>query len=190
MAESSRICDWAVGSDIERKYHDNEWSVENHDERYLFEMLILEGAQAGLSWITILKKRDNYKKAYDNFEPSIVAKYDEDKIEELMQNEGIVRNRRKIASSIKNAKEFLNIQKEFGSFDKYIWSFTNNEKIVNNWENIEDVPASSELSVKISKDLKKRGFNFVGDKIIYSYLQAIGVIDDHLVYCKYKTKSQ
>lgn len=181
-----RICDWAIGSEIEREYHDNEWGFESHDDRYLFEMLILEGAQAGLSWITILKKRENYKVAFDNFEPEIVAEYGQEKIEELMENAGIIRNRRKIESTIKNAKEFLKIQKEYGTFDKYIWSFTNGKQIVNNWERIEEMPAKSELSEKISKDLKKRGFNFVGPVIIYSYLQAIGIIDDHLNYCSKK----
>lgn len=182
------ICEWAINSEIERKYHNNEWGIESHDDRYLFEMLILEGAQAGLSWLTVLKKRENYRNAYDNFEPKLVAKYDEEKIEALLKDEGIIRNRLKVRSSIKNAQEFLNIQKEFGSFDNYIWSFTNGKRVINRWKNIDELPAKSELSTKISKDLKKRGFNFVGEVIIYSYLQAIGIIDDHLINCEYKGK--
>ncbi len=180
------ICDWAKSSEIEKYYHDSEWGVESHDDRYLFEMLVLEGAQAGLSWITILKKRENYRTAFDNFEPEIVSEYGEEKVEELMKNTGIIRNRLKINGAIKNAKEFLKIKEEYGTFDKYIWSFTEGKQIVNNWKNIEEMPAKSELSEKISKDLKKRDFKFVGPIIIYSYLQAIGIIDDHLNYCSKK----
>lgn len=182
------ICQWATKSKEEEEYHDNEWGTPQHDDRHLFEMLILEGAQAGLSWHTILKKRENYREAYDNFEPGIVASYDDDKKEELRLNPGIIRNKLKINSSVKNAKSFLNIQREFGSFNDYIWGFTNGKQIVNNWERDEDVPASSELSEIISKDLKKRGFTFVGPVIIYSYLQAIGIIDDHILNCHRKKK--
>ncbi|HHX69660.1 MAG: DNA-3-methyladenine glycosylase I [Miniphocaeibacter sp.] len=183
MSRENRICDWAEGSKVEREYHDNEWGIPNHDDRYLFEMLILEGAQAGLSWSIILNKRNEYKKAFDNFEPSIVAKYSMKKREELLNNKGIVRNKRKIESAINNAIRFLEVQEEFGTFDKYIWSFTNGKQVINRWAKIEDVPSSSDLSRRISADLKMRGFTFVGEVIIYSYLQAIGVIDDHLVYC-------
>ena len=182
------ICSWANNSKIERDYHDNEWGVPSYDDRYLFEMLLLEGAQAGLNWKMILEKRDSYRLAYDNFEPSKIAKYDKVKIENLLNDKGIIRNRRKIESSINNAKAFLKIQEEIGSFNKYIWSFTNNKQIVNNWKIIDEVPAKNKLSDMISKDLKKREFSFVGPVIIYSYLQAIGVIDDHLICCKSKVR--
>lgn len=181
---NDNICSWAKKSEIEYEYHKNEWGKPSYNDKYLFEMLILEGAQAGLSWRTILEKRKYYKLAFDDFNPSKVAKYNEEKVEELLNNKNIIRNRRKIESTIKNANEFLKVQEEFGSFSKYIWSFTNNMQIVNNWEDENDVPAKSQLSEKISKDLKKRGFSFVGPVIIYSYLQAIGIIDDHLIYCK------
>ncbi|QQK08478.1 DNA-3-methyladenine glycosylase I [Miniphocaeibacter halophilus] len=184
MSKENRICDWAENSKIEREYHDNEWGIPNHDDRYLFEMLILEGAQAGLSWSIILKKRNEYKKAFDNFEPSKVAKYDIKKKEELLKNKGIIRNRRKIESAINNAIRFLEVQEEFGTFDKYIWSFTNGKQVINQWTDTTSIPSSSDLSKSISKDLKKRGFTFVGEVIIYSYLQAIGIIDDHLIYCR------
>lgn len=183
MSKENRICDWAENSKVEREYHDNEWGIPNHDDRYLFEMLILEGAQAGLSWSIILNKRNEYRKAFDNFEPSIVAKYDNKKREELLKNKGIIRNKRKIDSAINNAKRFLEVQEEFGTFDKYIWSFTNGKQIINRWTEISDTPSSSDLSKEISLDLKKRGFTFVGEVIIYSYLQAIGILDDHLIYC-------
>jgi len=175
--------------DIEKyiDYHDNEWGVPEHDDYKLFELLILEGAQAGLSWSTILKKRDNYKKAYDNFDFEKVAKYGYSKRQELLNNEGIVRNRRKIDSSIQNAKVFINIREEYGSFDKYIWSFVDNNPINNKFKELKDVPAKTELSEKISKDLKKRGMNFVGPTIIYAFMQAIGLVNDHTTNCfRYK----
>jgi DNA-3-methyladenine glycosylase I len=165
------------------KYHDEEWGVPVHDDNKHFEFLVLESAQAGLSWITILKKRENYRKAYDNFDPNKVALYDENKINQLMQNPGIVRNRKKIEASVNNAKCFLEIQEEFGSFDKYIWSFVDNKPVINKWNDLSEVPANSELSDMISKDLKKRGFKFLGTTIIYSHLQATGIINDHLVSC-------
>jgi DNA-3-methyladenine glycosylase I len=169
------------------EYHDKEWGLPVHDERMHFEFLILEGAQAGLSWITILKRRENYKKAYDNFDPEIVASYGKKKIEKLMNDEGIIRNRRKIESSIKNAKAFLDIQKEYGSFDAYIWTFTNKETICVGYDEMKDMPAKTELSEKVSKDLKKRGFSFVGPTIIYAYLQATGIVNDHIKSCfRYK----
>jgi DNA-3-methyladenine glycosylase I len=164
-------------------YHDNEWGVPEHDDYKLFELLILEGAQAGLSWSTILKKRNNYIKAYDNFDFEKVAKYDDSKRQELLNNEGIVRNRRKIDSSIQNAKVFINIREEYGSFDKYIWSFVDGKPINNEFKKLKDVPAKTELSEKISKDLKKRGMNFVGPTIIYAYMQAIGLVNDHTTDC-------
>lgn len=178
-----RRCDWCLGDELYIKYHDEEWGRPVHDDITLFEFIILEGAQAGLSWITILKRRENYRIAFDNFDPNIVANYDEDKINELMNNKGIIRNKRKIHSAVANAKAFLEIEREFGSFDKYIWSFTDGKTIKNEFKELSEVPAKTELSEKISKALKKRGFNFVGPTIIYSYLQAVGIINDHLVDC-------
>lgn len=176
-------CSWCGDDPLYTKYHDEEWGVPVHDERKHFEFLVLESAQAGLSWITILRKRENYRIAYDNFDPAKVANYSEDKINELLQNNGIVRNRRKIEASINNAKMFLNIQKEFGSFDNYIWKFVNYRPVINSLESISDVPATSALSDEVSKDLKKRGFKFLGSIIIYSHLQATGIINDHIMNC-------
>ena len=178
-------CPWAK-SENDIAYHDTEWGVPSHDDNYLFEMLILEGFQAGLSWNLILNKRENFRKAFDNFDYKKIAKYDETKLAELAQNDGIVRNKLKIAASVKNALAFMEVQKEFGSFDKYIWNFTDNKQIINNWKEISEAPATTELSDKISKDLKKRGFKFVGSTIVYSFLQAIGIVDDHLISCPYK----
>ena len=180
-------CGWAKGEkDI--LYHDTEWGVPSYDDGYIFEMLILEGFQAGLSWNTILQKRENFRKAFDNFDYKKIAKYDEKKLNELMQNEGIIRNKLKINSTVTNAVSFMKIQKEFGSFSDYIWRFTDKKRIINKWKDLSEVPATTELSDKISKDLKKRGFKFIGSTIIYSFLQAIGIIDDHLASCPYKTK--
>ena len=178
-------CGWAKGEkDI--LYHDTEWGVPSHDDGYIFEMLILEGFQAGLSWNTILQKRENFKKAFDNFDYMKISEYDETKLNELLQNQGIIRNRLKINSTVTNARAFMKVQEEFGSFAKYIWNFTDNKRIINKWKELSEVPATSELSDKISKDLKKRGFKFIGSTIIYSFLQAIGIIDDHLMSCPYK----
>lgn len=178
-------CGWAKGEkDI--LYHDTEWGVPSHDDGYIFEMLILEGFQAGLSWNTILQKRENFKKAFDNFDYMKISEYDETKLNELLQNQGIIRNRLKINSTVTNARAFMKVQEEFGSFAKYIWNFTDEKRIINKWKELSEVPATSELSDKISKDLKKRGFKFVGSTIIYSFLQAIGIIDDHLISCPYK----
>lgn len=176
-------CDWCGTDELYIRYHDEEWGAPVHDERKHFEFLVLESAQAGLSWITILKKRENYRKAYDSFDPEKVACYDEEKINELLENSGIVRNRRKIEASIGNAKKFLEIQKEFGSFDRYIWGFVNGKPIINSYKTVSEVPATSELSDVISKDLKKRGFRFLGSTIIYAHLQAIGIINDHIDSC-------
>lgn len=174
-------CFWVdESSDLYVKYHDEEWGVPKYDDRELFELLVLESFQAGLSWFTVLKKRDAFRKAYDNFDIKKVAFYNEDKVEELLQNEKIIRSKGKIAASINNAKIFLDIQKEFGSFSNYIWGFTDN-KIIKNVQN--SIPVSTPLSDKISKDLKKRGMKYVGTVIIYSYLQAIGVVDDHEKGC-------
>lgn len=180
-------CPWCGNNSIYVKYHDEEWGEPVHDERKHFEFLVLESAQAGLSWITILKKRENYRIAYDNFDPVKVAEYSEEKVNEFMKNEGIIRNRKKIEASINNAKMFLKIQDEFGSFDNYIWNFVNYRPIVNSWQDISQLPASSELSDIVSKDLKKRGFKFLGTITVYSHLQAIGIINDHLMSCfRYK----
>ncbi|MDN5342528.1 MAG: DNA-3-methyladenine glycosylase [Oceanotoga sp.] len=176
-------CDWVTNDEIYIKYHDEEWGIPVHDDRKLFEMLILEGAQAGLSWITVLKKRENYRKAFDNFDYNKIVNYDDKKIDKLLKNSGIIRNKRKINSAINNSKIFIKIVNEFDSFDKYLWSFVNFKPIKNNFNTIEDVPSKTELSDKISKDLKKRGMSFVGSTIIYSYLQAVGVVDDHIKSC-------
>jgi len=177
-------CEWVnLKNDLYIKYHDQEWGVPVHEDKRLFEMLILEGCQAGLSWETILKKRENYRKAYDNFDPKKVAKYSEEKIKELLTNEGIVRNKLKVRASVKNAKVFLKIQKEFGSFDKYLWNFVDNKTVINKLEKFEDYPAKTEISDKIAKDLKKRGMSFVGSTIIYAMMQAIGMVNDHQIDC-------
>ncbi|HBD63377.1 MAG TPA: DNA-3-methyladenine glycosylase I [Clostridiales bacterium] len=176
-------CGWCGNDELYVKYHDEEWGVPVHDEKKHFEFLVLESAQAGLSWITVLRKRESYRKAYDGFDAEKVAHYDEDKIDELMQNTGIVRNRKKIEASINNAARFIEIQKEFGSFDNYIWSFVDNKPIVNNWNDLSEVPATSELSDMVSRDLKARGFKFLGSTIVYAHLQATGIINDHLTGC-------
>ena len=176
-------CPWCGKDELYVKYHDEEWGVPVHDDKKHFEFLVLESAQAGLSWLTVLKKRENYRKAYDNFDVNKVSQYDENKFEELIQNAGLIRNKMKIASSINNAKLFIEIQKEFGSFDKYIWSFIDNNAVVNYWNDISEVPATSEFSTKVSKNLKSRGFKFLGSTIIYAHLQATGLINDHLVSC-------
>ena len=176
-------CPWAGSEPIYQEYHDKEWGVPSHDDRHLFEMLILEGAQAGLSWITILKKRDGYRKAFDNFDVKKVAKYNSGKVETLMKNPNIVRNRLKINSTIQNAKMFLKVQNEFGSFDKYLWQFVKGNPIVNKWRTLKDFPAKTKESDVLSKDLLKRGFKFVGTTICYAYMQAIGMVNDHTVDC-------
>lgn len=179
-------CDWPK-NDLALKYHDEEWGVPLHDDRGLFEFLVLEGAQAGLSWDTILRKRENYRAAFDNFDPTRVARYDEMKIAELLENEGIIRNRLKVNSSVKNAKVFLRVQDEFGSFDKYIWSFVDNRPITNAWKDDNPIPAKTAVSDAISADMKKRGFTFVGSTIMYAHMQATGMVNDHLVTCfRYK----
>ena len=175
-------CGWAK-NDLARSYHDTEWGLPLHDDGKLFEFLILEGAQAGLSWDTILRKRENYLIAFDDFDAEKIVLYDDKKCAELLQNEGIIRNRLKIASAVKNARAFLKTVEEFGSFDAYIWKFVGGKPIVSSWENIEDVPATTEISDAMSKDLKRRGFNFVGSTIMYAFMQACGLVNDHLVSC-------
>jgi DNA-3-methyladenine glycosylase I len=175
-------CEWATDS-LNIQYHDTQWGVALHDDSKLFEMLILEGAQAGLSWTTILKKRENYRKAFDSFDVTKIAAYDTKKIASLLVNEGIIRNKLKIAATIQNAKSFLAIQKEFGSFDKYIWQFVNNKTIKNSFTKLSDYPTKTKEAEAISKDLLIRGFKFVGPTICYAYMQAVGLVNDHQVQC-------
>lgn len=165
------------------EYHDKEWGVPVHDDRSFFEFLILEGAQAGLSWNTILQKRENYRRAFDNFVPAKVASYDSQKVEELLADPGIVRNRRKIVATIDNARAFLDIQEKFGSFDSYIWEFVNGRPIRNGWKELAEIPAETTESKQISLNLKKRGFKFVGSTICYAFMQAVGLVDDHTIDC-------
>jgi len=175
-------CGWAT-NELSIAYHDAEWGMPLHDDRGLFEFLILEGAQAGLSWDTILRKRDNYRAAFDNFDPAKVARYTDAKCSKLLLNEGIIRNRLKIASAVSNAKAFLKVQKEFGSFDTYIWGFVGGKPLVNKLKHVGEVQAKTDISDAISKDLKKRGFNFVGSTIMYAFMQATGMVNDHLTTC-------
>ncbi|HEX9930720.1 MAG TPA: DNA-3-methyladenine glycosylase I [Pyrinomonadaceae bacterium] len=175
-------CGWAK-NDLAVDYHDKEWGVPLHDDRRLFEFLILEGAQAGLSWDTILAKRENYRAAFDDFDAAKIAVYDERKLSELMNNAGIVRNRLKIASAVQNAKAYLAVVEEFGSFDSFIWQFVGGKPIRNAWKTMKEVPAKTAVSDAMSKDLRKRGFNFVGSTILYAFMQATGMVNDHLVSC-------
>ncbi len=180
-------CGWTNNNPFHIEYHDKEWGVPLHDDQKLFEFLILDAFQAGLSWLTILKKRDNFRKAFDNFDALKIANYDEVKIRELLNNSGIIRNKLKIHAAVTNAQAFLKIQKEFGSFDKYIWQFTGNKTLVNNYKNWEEIPARTKESDAMSKDLKKRGFKFVGSTICYAFMQAAGMVNDHTVDCfRYK----
>ncbi len=176
-------CDWCKEDELYIKYHDEEWGVPLHDDIKQFEFLVLESAQAGLSWLTVLKKRENYRKAYDNFDPLKVSKYRDGKIDELVGNAGIIRNIKKIEASINNAGRFIEVQKEHGSFDKYIWRFVDYKPVINTWRNISEIPAKTGLSDEISGDLKKRGVKFIGSTIIYAHLQAVGIVNDHLVSC-------
>lgn len=176
-------CPWPKDDELMIKYHDEEWGVPVHDDRKLFEFLLLEGFQAGLSWRTILHKRKNFRNAFDNFDFNKIANYDKRKINSLMKDEGIIRNKLKIQAAVTNAKAFIQIRKEFGTFDKYIWSFVDNKPIINKFKSLEELPARTELSDKISDDLKKRGFKFVGSTIIYAHMQATGMVNDHLVSC-------
>jgi DNA-3-methyladenine glycosylase I len=183
MNEKTR-CKWATGgNELYLDYHDQEWGVPQHNDRVLFEFLILEGAQAGLSWSTILNKREGYRKAFDGFDPEMVARYDKAKINKLLQDPAIVRNRLKVESAVINARAFLEAQKEFGSFDAYIWRFTGGKPIQNSWKAMKQVPASTRESDAMSKDLKSRGFKFVGSTIMYAHMQATGMVNDHTVNC-------
>jgi DNA-3-methyladenine glycosylase I len=176
-------CDWAGTDPLYVAYHDEEWGVPVHDDRTLFEFLVLEGAQAGLSWITVLRKREAYRDAFDNFDPEKVACYDEQKVARLLENKGIIRNRRKIESAIRNARHFLEVQQKYGSFDSYIWDFVDGKPIQNSRSSVAELPPFTPLGEKISKDLKKKGFNFVGPTIVYSFMQAVGMVNDHIVTC-------
>ncbi len=180
-------CHWPGNDPLMIRYHDEEWGVPVHDDRKLFEFMVLDAFQAGLSWAIVLKKRENFREAMDNFQPEIVAGYDENKIRKLLLNEGIIRNKLKIKTTVTNAQRFLKVQKEFGSFDKYIWQFTGGKTIVNSWKTPEEVPVSSKESDSMSRDLKKRGFRFVGTTICYAFMQAAGMVNDHLTSCfRYK----
>jgi len=176
-------CEWCLKDELYLQYHDEEWGVPVHDEQKLFEFLILEGAQAGLSWLTVLRKREAYRKAFDGFDPQKIALYDHSKISELIKNEGIIRNRLKIESAIKNAQAFLMMQEQMGSFDRYIWNFVDGQTIQNRFTTLKEIPAETEISRIISRDMKKRGFSFVGPTIIYAQMQATGMVNDHLINC-------
>lgn len=176
-------CEWAGDDPLYVDYHDKEWGVPVHDDRLLFESLILDGHQAGLSWITILRKRENYRKAFDQFDAGTIARYDQIKVNELLQNEGIIRNRLKIEATIQNARSFLEVQREFGSFDKYIWGFVDGKPVINKWKTLSEIPTKTPVSDAMSKDLKKRGFKFVGSTICYAFMQAMGMVNDHVVGC-------
>ena len=182
-----KSCSWPTNDPLMIKYHDKEWGVPVHYDKKLFEFLLLEGFQAGLSWRTVLYKRENFRKAFDNFDFNKVAKYNKRKISSLLKDEGIIRNKLKVESAVTNAKAFLEVRKEFGTFNKYIWSFVNGKPIQNKFKSLKELPASTELSDLISKDLKKRGFKFVGTTIIYAHMQATGMVNDHVVGCfRYK----
>lgn len=181
---NKKRCEWARGQfDEYIRYHDKEWGVPVHDDQTHFEFLILEGAQAGLSWATVLKKREGYRTMFAGFDPAIVASYDEKKISEILAFEGVIRNKLKVRSAVTNARRFLDIQVEFGSFDRYVWRFVDGEPIINSWKNLSEVPASTRESDKLSKDLKQRGFKFVGSTIMYAWMQACGLVNDHTTDC-------
>ncbi len=181
--EKMKRCDWTQNDVLMNCYHDEEWGIPVHDDLKWFEFIVLDAFQAGLSWKTILYKREEFRRAFDQFDYKKISAYDSIKVESLMANKGIVRNRLKIIGTIKNANAFMSIQKEFGSFDRYIWSFTEGKTIVNKFTSLKEIPTKTSLSDKISKDLKKRGFTFVGSTIVYSFLQAAGIVNDHLISC-------
>lgn len=180
-------CEWCGVEEQYIKYHDKEWGLPIHSDRKLFEFLILEGAQAGLSWITVLKKRKTYREVFDQFNFNKVAKYKEAKIQSLLKNPGIIRNQLKVRAAVKNANAFIEVRDEFGTFNKYIWQFTDGKTVQNSWKSLKEIPAQTEISILMSKDLKKRGFTFVGPTICYAFMQAIGMVNDHVVGCfRYK----
>ena len=184
VPDAKRRCGWAsLDNDLYREYHDREWGVPVHDERLLFEFLVLEGAQAGLSWSTILNKRENYRKAFDGFDPRKVASYDAAKVRRFLADPGLVRNRLKITAAIQNARAFLKVRKEFGSFDSYMWGLVGGKPRVNRWRTLKEIPATTPASEAMSKDLLRRGFSFVGPTICYAHMQAVGMVNDHLVSC-------
>lgn len=188
---SIKRCHWVpIGNKLYEEYHDNEWGVPVHDDKKHFEFLILEGAQAGLSWETILKRRKEYAKAFANFDWKKVAKYDQQKVEDLLNNSGIIRNRLKVEGAVINARMFIKVREEFGTFDAYIWSFVNGKPIINKWKSIKDIPAETEISRALSKDLRKRGFKFVGPTIMYAHMQAIGMVNDHTHECFIRRSSK
>jgi DNA-3-methyladenine glycosylase I len=180
---SAQRCSWCGSDPLYVAYHDVEWGVPSHDDRHLFEMLVLEGAQAGLSWITILRKRENYRAAFAGFDPGRVARYDGRKVEHLLQDEGLVRNRLKIEGTVRNARAFLDLQREFGSFARYAWAFVGDAPVQNAWRDLSEVPAKTAQSDAMSKDLRRRGFTFVGSTILYAFMQAVGMVNDHVVTC-------
>ncbi len=180
---SERRCEWATDDPLVVEYHDKEWGIPEHNDRRLFEFLVLEGAQAGLSWLTVLKKRENYRKAFDKFDPERVARYDSRKVRALLADGGIIRNRLKIAAAIKNAGAFLAVQKEFGTFDAYVWRFVGGQPIRNRWRTLKQIPARTKESNEMSQTLKKRDFQFVGSTTCYAFMQAIGMVNDHVMYC-------
>lgn len=187
MKNEQQTCSWPTGDPLLIKYHDKEWGVPLHNDRKLFEFLVLEGFQAGLSWLTVLRKRVNFRKAFDGFDFNKVAQYDKRKINSLLKDTGIIRNRLKIAGAVANAKAFIKVRKEFGTFDKYIWGFTGGKPLNNGFRSLKELPARTELSDLISKDLKKRGFKFVGSTIVYAHMQATGMVNDHIKDCyRYK----
>lgn len=183
MEEEKKRCPWSISDPLYIKYHDEEWGVPIHDDKKIFEFLVLEGAQAGLSWLTVLKKRENYRLAFDKFDYNKIAKYDSNKIDMLLHDPGIIRNKLKVNSVVNNARAFIEVQKEFGSFDSYIWQFVNNRPIKNKWDNIKQMPTHTDESDMMSKDLLKRGFKFVGTTICYSHMQATGMVNDHITSC-------
>lgn len=182
MPQSTR-CEWVSSDPLYIEYHDKEWGVPVHDDRKMFEFLLLEGMQAGLSWITILRKRENFRKAFDNFDAKKIAKYDKKRLAKLMNDVGIIRNRLKIEAAVANAKAFLKVQKEFGSFSRYMWQFVSGKPKVNRWKTIKEIPATSRESDAMTKDLKKRGFKFVGSTVCYAHMQATGMVNDHILTC-------
>ncbi len=181
--EAKIRCNWCEKTDLYKKYHDEEWGIPVFDDAVLFEFLVLETFQAGLSWITILNKRENFRTAFDDFNYQKIATYSDKKIAELLQNEGIIRNKLKVYAAVTNAQNFMKIQEEFGSFSNYIWGFINHKPIVNQWKTLSEIPAKTEISDKISADLKKRGFKFVGSTVVYAHMQATGMVNDHIIDC-------
>ncbi|MBH9985026.1 DNA-3-methyladenine glycosylase I [Lactobacillus sp. M0390] len=188
MTREIKRCDWATKNKIEQEYHDTEWGIPVHDDKQLFKMLVLEGKQAGLSWTTILAKKETLCKAFDDFDPAVLVTYDDKKKAELLQNDGIIKNKLKINAAISNAHAYYDVCEQYGSLDNYLWSFVDNKPIINSWKSTEEVPVSTPLSDKLSKDLKKQGFKFVGSTTVYAFMQSVGMVNDHLDTCSFKNK--